>query len=131
MSNDANDQPLKTGMEFCGEFLVPGGSNFLKGNWKQGGLYAVIGLAARAAFGVPGLLVVSSDSISVALTGRHIHQFIGRGILGEKPAASAPVAAAPVAPPQTAEALESAPRPAVTAAAKKRRASTIKKTKRS
>lgn len=139
MSKDAKDQPLKTVIEFCGEFLIPGGSNLVQGNWKRGGVYAVMGFAARAVLGVPGLLAVSSDSISMAITGQHIHQFLGQQASTGARVTFAPQAALPppadpdnsITPPETVPEQENAALIAPLPAAKKRRPSTIKKTKRS
>lgn len=138
MSKDPKDQPLKTVMQFCGEFLLPGGSNLVQGNWKRGSIYAVAGFVARAALGVPGLLAVSSDSIAVALTGQHIHQLLGRqtptgaGVsFVPQPALPTPaVADDSMIPRGSAPEQENAAGRANTPAAKRRRPSTIKKTKR-
>lgn len=70
-------ESLKTGVEFAGEAIVPGGSNLVKGDFVQGGLHAVLGLAAKAMFGFPGLLLVSANSFTKARTGRHIHEHLG------------------------------------------------------
>jgi len=80
MPDDSEEKrSFKAGLEFCGEVLVPGGSNLVKGDWKQAGIHAALGVAARSVFGVPGLLLVSSDSIVKALTGRHLLEaFPGR-----------------------------------------------------
>ena len=68
---------VKNGLRFVGEYLVPGGSNLVKGDYKQAGLHAALGLAARAAFGLPGLLLVSVNSLTKASTGRHLHEHLG------------------------------------------------------
>lgn len=71
-----NAQAVKTGVQFAGEVLVPGGSNFVSGDYKTGGIYAALGLAAKAVFGVPGLLVISASSFANAVTGRNLIDFV-------------------------------------------------------
>lgn len=95
MSDDSEkNSPLRAGMEFCGEVLVPGGSNLVKGDWIQAGIHACLGIAARSALGLPGLLIVSSNSIVRALTGRNIYD------LAKAPAVAAPPLPEPPAPVQ-------------------------------
>jgi Family of unknown function (DUF6072) len=71
MENDAM-VPLNTGVKFASEVLIPGGSNLVKGDFVTGAIHAVLGLAARAMFGLPGLLIVSANSFSKATTGRNL-----------------------------------------------------------
>ncbi|HEX8145186.1 MAG TPA: DUF6072 family protein [Pyrinomonadaceae bacterium] len=71
--------PVKKTVLFTSEYLVPGGSNLIQGDLKQGGLHVALGLAAKAFFGLPGLLVVSANSFTKAATGRHIHEHLGLG----------------------------------------------------
>src|SRR6478672_5208851 len=68
---------IRNAVEFGSEVLIPGGSNLVKGDLKNGGIYALAGFAARAAFGLPGLLVVSASSITKAMTGRHLFEQLG------------------------------------------------------
>lgn len=77
MSNPDEVQGIRTAAQFAAETLIPGGSNAVKGDLKAAGIYAVAGLAARAAFGVPGLILVSADSFIKATTGRHLTQHLG------------------------------------------------------
>lgn len=70
-------EPVKTGIKFAGEYVMPGGSNLVKGDLKQAGLHAVAGLVARVAFGLPGLLIVSINSLTKATTGRHLYEHLG------------------------------------------------------
>lgn len=70
MANE--NTPINNAVKLAGEVLLPGGSNLIKGDIKQGAIHAVLGLAARAAFGLPGLLLVSANSFSKATTGRHL-----------------------------------------------------------
>ena len=65
-------QPLMTGVEFASEVLIPGGSNIVKGKFLTGGIHTVLGLAARAMFGFPGLLIVSANSFAMASTGQNL-----------------------------------------------------------
>lgn len=71
-----NAQAVKTGVQFAGEVIVPGGSNLVGGDYKTGGVYAALGLAAKAVFGVPGLLIVSASSFANAVTGRNLIDFV-------------------------------------------------------
>ncbi len=126
MPDDSEEsRPLKTGLEFCGEFLVPGGSNAVKGDWKQAGIHAALGVAARGLFGVPGLLLVSSDSIVKAMTGRHLHEALSAPKRASDPEAPA-LAPAPAI--GTAEAVPVArtPAPVVTQSAVAKSAATKK-----
>lgn len=65
---------VKTGLQFASEVVVPGGSNLINGDLKQGGLHVVLGLVAGTLFGVPGLIVVAANSLTKATTGRHLHE---------------------------------------------------------
>lgn len=69
-------QAIKTGVQFAGEVILPGGSNLVNGDYKMGGIYAALGLAAKAVFGVPGLLVVSASSFANAVTGKNLIDFV-------------------------------------------------------
>jgi hypothetical protein len=71
-----NAQAVKTGVQFAGEVIIPGGSNFVGGDYKTGGIYAALGLAAKLVFGVPGLLVVSASSLTNAVTGKNLIDFM-------------------------------------------------------
>lgn len=74
-----NLDPVKRTVLFTSEYLLPGGSNLAQGDIKQGGLHVALGFIARAAFGLPGLLVVSANSFTKAVTGRHLHEHLGLG----------------------------------------------------
>ena len=78
MANE--DNAIHNAVKLAGEALLPGASNLLQGDIKQGAIHAVIGIAARAAFGLPGLLIVGANSFSKATTGRHLteHFFGGK-----------------------------------------------------
>ncbi len=75
--DDTSMETVKTGIQFSSEILVPGGSNLIKGDLVQGGLHAVLGLAAGALFGLPGLLLVKANSFTKAKTGNHLHEHLG------------------------------------------------------
>jgi hypothetical protein len=68
---------LKKGVMVSSEFFLPGGSNLVKGDYKQAGLHAVVGMAAQTMFGLPGLLLVSANSFTKAVTGRHLNEYLG------------------------------------------------------
>lgn len=68
--------PVAASIEFASELIVPGGSNLLKGDFLQAGVHFLIGCAAKAAFGLPGLALVSANSITKALTGHHLLEHI-------------------------------------------------------
>jgi hypothetical protein len=84
MNNAENIQGIRTAAEFAAETLIPGGSNAVKGDLKVAGIYAVAGLAARATFGLPGLLLVSADSFIRATTGQPLTAHLGIGRHSEK-----------------------------------------------
>lgn len=65
-----------TGIKAAGEYLVPGGANLVKGDYKEGLIHAALGLGAKAAFGLPGLVLVSLNSLSKAKTDRHIVEHV-------------------------------------------------------
>jgi hypothetical protein len=83
-------QPLKTGVQFASEILLPGGSNFIKGDLVTGGIHAMLGLAARAMFGFPGMLIVSANSFSKATTGRNLIEALSETMATSQPAPAAP-----------------------------------------
>ncbi|MGH9125731.1 MAG: DUF6072 family protein [Acidimicrobiales bacterium] len=64
----AND-PIRTVFYAVGETLIPGGSNFLKGDLKDGAAFAAAGWLAKRWFGVPGLVLVAASSLAKATTG--------------------------------------------------------------
>lgn len=68
---------LHTAVKVTGEVLVPGGSNLVKGDFQNAWIYTVLGFAAKSVFGLPGLLAVSADSLSKAVTDRHLHEHLG------------------------------------------------------
>ncbi len=78
---------VQSAVSFAGEAVLPGGSNLLKGDLKQGGLHLLAGILARSAFGVPGVLLVSANSFVKATTGRQLYEHLG---LWQTPAAAEP-----------------------------------------
>ncbi|SRR6266404_1547118 len=77
MSNESESiQSLKTGIQISSEIVIPGGSNLVKGDLLQGGIHAGLGIVARVLFGLPGVILVSTNSISKALTGRHLYEHL-------------------------------------------------------
>lgn len=76
MSNESNDS-VKLAVSVVGETLVPGGAHLVKGDFGQAGLHLVLGFAARSLFGLPGLALVSANSLVKAKTGRHLTEHLG------------------------------------------------------
>ena len=68
---------VKTGAELAGEYIIPGGSNLVKGDLKQAGIHFALSLAARAFLGPLGAMLVSANSLSKAMTDRHLHENMG------------------------------------------------------
>ena len=82
MSNETvGQQSLQAGVRISSELLVPGGSHLIKGDFRQAGLHAGLSLLARALFGLPGTLLVTTNSIAKAVTGRHLHEHV-LGLVG-------------------------------------------------
>ena len=73
--------PLKASLEVAGEYMLPlpGGSNLIKGDIKQAITHAGLGLVARALLGPIGVLLVSANSLSVALTERNLAEHFTGG----------------------------------------------------
>jgi Family of unknown function (DUF6072) len=75
-SKDECTQSIKTGVQICSEVMLPGGSNLIKGDFVQAGIHVGLGLMARALLGFPGMLLVSTNSLSKALTDRHLYEHL-------------------------------------------------------
>ena len=75
----ADVQPLKTGLQFASEVVIPGGSNLIAGNYTQAAIHAGLGLVAGAFFGLPGVLLVAANSFTRATTGHHLHEALNLG----------------------------------------------------
>lgn len=73
--------PLKVGLGVASEviFPLPGGSNLIKGDVTQAVVHAGLGIVARALLGPVGLLLVSANSLSVALTNRNLTENLNVG----------------------------------------------------
>ncbi|MBB3033832.1 DUF6072 family protein [Alteriqipengyuania lutimaris] len=74
---DEQTEAVQLATSYAGEALVPGGAHLVRGNLKQGGLHLVVGLAARTMFGLPGLALVSANSLVKAQSGRHLTEHLG------------------------------------------------------
>lgn len=72
-------QGVKTGLQFVGEAIIPGGSNLVNGDFKQAGIHAAAGLVAGLVFGLPGLLIVRANSFTKATTGRSLLEYLNVG----------------------------------------------------
>lgn len=72
LTDAVTEDPVKAGLGVASEiiFPLPGGSNLIKGDVKQAVIHAGLGVVARAILGPVGLLLVSLNSLSVALTER-------------------------------------------------------------
>jgi hypothetical protein len=68
---------LGVGVKAAGEYLIPGGSNLIKGDLATGVTYAALGFLAKAAFGIPGLVVVSLNSLTKSVTGKNAMEYLG------------------------------------------------------
>ncbi len=71
-ATESSNEPIKTAVQLGSEFVVPGGSNFINGDIKTGGLHLLLGLAAGALLGPVGVFAVGANSFSRATTGRNI-----------------------------------------------------------
>jgi len=70
----ASNEPLKTGLAFASEVVIPGGSNLLSGNYKQGLIHMGLGFVAGALFGLPGAIMVAANSFTRSTTGHHLYE---------------------------------------------------------
>ncbi|HEV7473215.1 MAG TPA: DUF6072 family protein [Pyrinomonadaceae bacterium] len=73
-STESSNEPIKNAVQLASEFVVPGGSNLIKGDIKTGGLHLLLGLAAGALLGPIGVLAVGANSYSRATTGQNIYE---------------------------------------------------------
>lgn len=88
------DERMKTVQQaatYASEAFVPGASNFLKGDLKQGSIHAVAGFVGARFFGPIGWVLAIADSLAVSQTGKHLHEHLG---LFTKSAESAPASQA-------------------------------------
>lgn len=73
MADKHTSQIVNNGVKLAGDFLlVPGSSLFLDGKFKNGFLHATAGLLAKAALGIPGLLLVGANSYCMSRTGKSL-----------------------------------------------------------
>jgi hypothetical protein len=87
MANGADVQ-LKSGIALAGEYLVPGGANLVSGQYKEAGIHAAAGLLAKVIWGVPGLLLVSANSFSKAVTGQNLWEHVSNATRAKTPQVS-------------------------------------------
>lgn len=78
-TEEIRQEPLKTGLQFVSEIVIPGGSNLVNGDFSQGALHFGLGILAKALLGGPGLLLVAANSFTKATTGQHIHESLNLG----------------------------------------------------
>jgi len=61
---------LKEGLKIAGELLlIPGTSLIAQRDFKRGLIHAGVGIAARVAFGAPGVVLTAANSYCTARTG--------------------------------------------------------------
>jgi hypothetical protein len=74
LTEAVKQDPLKAGIQIASEVILPlpGGSNLVKGDMKQAVAHAGLGLVARALLGPLGAILVSINSLSVAMTERPV-----------------------------------------------------------
>jgi hypothetical protein len=77
MANEGGNSALQRTAEVASEVLIPGGANLIKGDLVNGGAHLVLGLVAKAMFGLPGILLVHANSLVKARTGQHLHGLLG------------------------------------------------------
>jgi hypothetical protein len=89
VSASAQDEPAKINQqeeqtktvkkvaECASEAFLPGGSNYLKGDLKQGAIHTVAAFGAAMVIGPVGWVVAIADSLSKSQTGKHLHEHLG------------------------------------------------------
>lgn len=73
-TTDTGNVPLKTGLAFASEVVLPGGSNLLAGNYTTGLVHTGLGILAGAFFGLPGVICVAANSFTRATTGQNLYE---------------------------------------------------------
>ncbi|HSU84482.1 MAG TPA: DUF6072 family protein [Thermoanaerobaculia bacterium] len=68
---------LGVGVKAASEYVIPGGSNLIKGDLATGVTHAALGFLAKAAFGLPGLIAVSLNSLTKSVTGKNALEYLG------------------------------------------------------
>lgn len=86
MATTQNAEAIKTGVQFASEVVLPGGANLVNGDFLIGGIHAALGLAAKAMFGLPGLLIVSANSFARASTGHNLMENVSTAKIDARPA---------------------------------------------
>ena len=71
------DEPVGNAVIVAGETIIPGIAHFLKGDVREGLRYGILGIAARAMYGLPGLALVAASSYTKATTGRRLIDHLG------------------------------------------------------
>ena len=84
--------PVKVAAQFASELLVPGGSNYINGDFVTGGLHTLLGLAARSVLGFPGMMIIAANSFAKATTGRNLLAYLQQNLApsGSEPTPPAP-----------------------------------------
>jgi hypothetical protein len=77
------------------EAVVPGASNLLEKNYKNGFIHLVAGIAASAIYGPAGMLLVAANSLHKSVTGDQLYERLG--VFQPAPAAVVEAVPAPVA----------------------------------
>jgi hypothetical protein len=69
-SSSAN--PAKIVLGVFSEAIIPGGSNLVKGDLREGAIHLILGIAAGMALGPLGVLAVKANSLAKATTGQGV-----------------------------------------------------------
>ena len=69
-SRSTSTHPKQIAVGAISEAIVPGGSHLLKGDYKQGALHLVLGIAASLALGPLALAAVKAHSLTKSTTGQ-------------------------------------------------------------
>ena len=82
--SDDGIQTAARGIKLVAELAVPGASLLADGRLAEGGLHLAAGVAARMLFGPIGFVLVAANSYTRSVTGKSIHQHLGKSIAGAK-----------------------------------------------
>jgi hypothetical protein len=74
---------VKNGVKLVGELILPGTSLLMDENIRSGVAHAAVGLLARAALGVPGLMLVAANSFAQSVTGKSLIANLINGSLND------------------------------------------------
>jgi hypothetical protein len=73
----AENDTISNAIKLIGECAIfPGTSQFLDGNVASGAVHVVVGLAARALLGIPGLILVAANSYSQSVSNRGLYDYV-------------------------------------------------------